>query len=317
MQRRSIACLALIMAACSGQPDGSASRDSAAGERPGVERAPVTPTEYATSVSFISGETNPPEALVLHFANFAVSDGLTRRYGAWLLNRSGWRILVSSEHRDGPTRAPWRVFPTDSVRLVVDVEGERQSLTLGSGSQQRILEMGERLDAWDDRSGTRHQIRLATLRGRGDAPPGIALEQRFAVTHPTIPVAYSAYDRVLLTSEDGAVIVLFNTPEPDTYGDPFAWMYSEGLTRHWAELEARTVEVVNSAELRRNIPVRFWFRIPEPDIRCEVTAVAREIEELEESAGPKPYHALYRVRGWLEFGGERRAVQGILERGEP
>jgi hypothetical protein len=38
--------------------------------------------------------------------------------------------------------------------------------------------------------------------------------------------------------------------------------------------------------------------------------------ELPAETGPKPYHALYWVRGWIEFAGERRNVEGFLERGE-
>jgi hypothetical protein len=202
------------------------------------------------------------------------------------------------------------------MRFTVNADGDPDDLILQSGSSEYVLDLGRHLDAWEDRMGTWHEIREGIFEERGQRFAGISVGHRFAMPDPEHPAVFGDYTRVILRSEAGAIIVLFNTSNPGVYDDPFAWMYAEGLTRRWTVLETRTVEVANSTQLRRNVPIRLWFRIPEPDIRCELTAAERQFNEFSTDEGPKPYNALYRVRGWIEFSGERLNVEGLLERGE-
>lgn len=277
---------------------------------------PVTVTEYTTSLQFLPFEPVRTRAVVLQFANLATAEALAHRYLGWRLERAGWRNILDVDTQERPTRAAWRLFPADMMRITVTADGDLDDLILRVGSSEYTLELGNRLDAWEDRHGTRHEIREASWVERGQRVAGIAVGHRFAVPEPERPARFGRYERAILRSEDGAIIVLFHTQDPDVYGDPFAWMYADGLTQRWTALETRTVEVANSSQLRRNVPVRVWYRIPEPDISGELTAAERLFNELSVEEGPKPYNALYRVRGWIEFAGERRNVEGMLERGE-
>ncbi|HSG82313.1 MAG TPA: hypothetical protein VLC48_08690 [Gemmatimonadota bacterium] len=307
----------LALAAC--QPESSGDAVSGGAESTLSDpsaAAPVTATEYTTSLQFLPLEPARTQALILQLANTATTSQLARRYQAWQLDRSTWRRILDVDSRELPVRAPWRVFPTDSMSITVNADGDPDDLVLKVGPTDYTLDLGSHLDAWEDRSGTWHEIREATWVERGERVAGIAVGHRFATPEPERPTLYGNYERVILRSDDGAVIVLFHTSEPDIYGQPFAWMYADGLTRRWTLLEERTVEVVNSSQLRRNVPIRLWFRIPEPDIRCELTALERQYNEFVAEEGPKPYNALYRVRGWIEFAGERRNVEGFLERGQ-
>jgi hypothetical protein len=286
--------------------------------RPGLAGAPTfKATEYTTSLLFLPFEAAATRALILDFTSFATSDAVSHRYLGWRLTSQGWTSILDIESQEGPLREPWRLLPVDSLRLTVNADGDPDALVLKAGTRHYVLDLGELLDRWEDRAGTQHEIREAVWSQRGQRVNGIAVQHRFAIPEPERPARYGPYERAILRSEDGAIIVLFNTRNPETYGDSYAWMYADGLTRRWTALETRTVEVTNSTRLRRNVPIRIWFRIPEPDIKGELTAAERLFNELPVDRGPKPYNALYRVRGWLEFGGERRRVEGLLERGEP
>jgi hypothetical protein len=254
--------------------------------------SPITATEYVTDIQFLPFEAATTRGLILQFANVARSGGLHLRYTGWQLIRSGWRNLLDSDFDESATRAPWRLFPNDSLRVTVTDDGDPDALVLRAAAGDYTLDLLNHLDGWEDRAGTRHEIREAVLIQRGQRVPGVAVQHRFAVPVSDGPALYGPYERAVLTSEDGAIIVLFHSRLPDKYGDPFAWMYADGLTRRWTDLEARTVEVANSAQLRRNIPVRMWFRIPEPDITCELTAAERWFNEVSVEEGPKPYNAL-------------------------
>jgi hypothetical protein len=298
----------------SGSPSGG--REESAPELTGGPSA--TATEYSTAVSFLPYEAASTRALILDFANYTTSGRLSQRYLGWQLRgQGGWRTILDVVSESGAVREPWRLMPADSLRLTVNADGDPNALVLRSGAADNTLDLGDPLDRWEDRAGTQHEIREAAWSSRGQRVEGIVVQHRFAIPEPEQPARFGPYERAILRSEDGAIIVLFHSREPDLYGDSYAWMYADGLTRRWTALETRTVEVANSAQLRRNVPIRIWFRIPEPDIKGELTAAERQFNELEVDQGPMPYNALYRVRGWIEFAGERRSVEGLLERGEP
>lgn len=309
----------LLLAACGREPateTRSAERGAAAPDVRDVS-APVAPTEYVTSLVFLPLETAPTRGLVLDFSSSATSDSLRHRYLAWQLTSRGWRSLLDIDSTTTPIREPWRIFPLRPLRLTVSAEGDVDAIILPVSSGVGTLDLGEHIDRWEDRARTRHAIREAVWIRGGRSVSGIAVAHRFAVPEPGAPARFGSYQRVLLRSADGAVLALFQTDSVEAYGDPYAWMYLEGLTRRWTEVEVRVVEVAHSDPLRRNVPIRILFQIPEPDIKGELTAAERRFDELDVSRGPKPYSALYRVRGWIEFAGERRNVEGVLERGEP
>ncbi len=313
----SIACIAWL-SACGPEGGTSTASESSPDAPPDLAGAtPVTTTEYSTSLQFLPVESGGIRALSLQFANLASSQALSRRYTGWLLSGSRWRSVLDVEDEDLPLREPWRLFPADSLRLTVTGDGDPEALILRAGSSRYSLELGTLLDGWEDRAGTWHEIREASWLQQARRVKGIAVQHRFAIAEPEQPAIFGPYERAILRAADGSILVLFSTRTPQDYGDPFAWMYADGLTRRWTAVEARTVEVANSSQLRRNVPIRIWFRIPEPDIKGEFSAVERQYNELPADAGPKPYNALLRVRGWIEFAGERRTVEGLLELGEP
>ncbi len=311
-----IACL-LCAGACRSEPASDAPSSGQVDPLGNLSGTPsVTATEYTTSMQFLPLEGTATRGITLEFANMATSSGLSHSYLGWELGRSGWRSILEADFQDSPTQAPWRLFPTEAVRLTVNADGDPDVLILRVGSADYTLDLEGHLDGWEDRAGTRHEVREATLIRRGDPVSGVTVQHRFAIPEPNQPARFGPYERVILRSEDGAIIVFFHTRSPEVFGSDFAWMYADGLTRRWTALETQTIEVATSSQLRRNVPIRTWFRIPEPDIKCELTAAERIFNELPAETGPKPYHALYWVRGWIEFAGERVTVEGLLERGE-
>ena len=294
-----------------------ARRSETTRDETGAPAAVTAPTEYDEALVFFGTEDGPTTALAVDFSNYASFDGLHRRYRGWLLDRAGWHPILDDERRDAPTRAPWRIMPTDTLRLVVSEDGDVDAFVFRSRTTPLELDLGDRVEGWEDRGGARHELRWAQLGGRSERLNGIVVQRRLAIERPSRPGSFRPLQTAVLKTPEGTVLVLFDSAEPDALGESFAWMYDDGLTRHWTAIETRTVEVANAPELRRNIPIRIWFRVPEPDIKGELAATARLLDETPTDRGPKPYLALYRVRGWVEFGGERRNVEGVLQHSEP
>lgn len=307
------------LTACGGQERSTAAARRSEHARPdtGPPTAVTVPTEYDEELLFYSTEDGPATALALDLSNYASFDGLHRRYQGWLLDRTRWRSILDGESRDASTRAPWRILPTDTLQLVVSDDGEIDSFIFRPEATPFTLHLGDRVERWEDRGGARHELRWGQLSRRGDQLNGIVVQHRFAIEQPAKPGSYRPMETAILKTREGTLLALFDSGEPEALGQSFAWMYDDGLTRHWSAIETRTVEVANAPDLRRNIPIRIWFRVPEPDIKGELTATARLLEGTSTERGPRPYVGLYRVSGWVEFGGERRNVEGVMQHSEP
>jgi hypothetical protein len=315
---RALLTLILLIGACRAEPDVETSANESGARLDDIAVTPsVTTIEYAISFQFLPFESSATRGLIVELANLSTRERLSQRYMAWALGAGGWRTILEDEQSEEPTRAPWRIFPSDSLRLTVDADGDPDALIFSADGEDRVLELGDRLDSWEDRAGARHAIRQAAFLRHGARVSGMIIEDRVILPEPDRPARVGPFERAIVRSNDGAVLVLFNTREPDRLGDPYAWMYADGLTRRWTAVETRTLEAASSTRLRRNIPIRISFRIPEPEIHGELTAAEREFEQFPAEEGPQAYTGLYRVAGWIEFGGERRTVEGILERGEP
>ncbi len=93
----------------------------------------VTATEYSTSFLFLALESGQTRAIVLELANLATSEALEQSYLGWQLTGSGWRPILNLEAREDPLREPWRLFPSDSLRLTVTADGDADALIIRSG----------------------------------------------------------------------------------------------------------------------------------------------------------------------------------------
>lgn len=308
----------LVLGACMSDRS-SEGRSAATAESdpdPNASRGVRAPTEYSAELVFLSAETGTSEGLVLQLSNYASSSGLRRRYLARSLTRSGWRTLLDAEWLDGPTRAPWRVLPGDSFHLVVTDDGDPDAFVLHLDRATYTLDLAARLDSWEDRRGAWHEIRSAQLVRSNDRTPGIALHHRFVVPNPDRPVHFQDYYSGVLRVADGSFLVIFQPRDPETLGEPFAWMYSDGLTRRWTEIAVETVDSVAVTQLGRDLPSRIRITIAEPGVRGELRTSSRSLDELAEQPSRNAYHAAFRVRGWLEIGETRESVEGVLLRGQ-
>lgn len=301
------------------QACGSEGGEGAPGDRPenALDESGVTTTatvvEYAMGFHFLAADPAQNSALVFEFSNTATAGGLAHRYLGWQLGPGGWRSAFDIQFDAPPTRAPWRLFPVQGLQLTVSDDGDPDDIILQTASSESTLDLGPLLDSWEDRSGTSHEVREATWVVPSGRIAGLALGHRLAVPEPPRPARFGSFFRAILRSQGDAFLVLFYTTDPDRHGNPFAWMFADGLTRRWTVLETRVLERASARELGRDVPARVSFAIPEAGIRGELTVQERRYEELPGSEAPKPYNALCRVRGWMEFAGERRSLDGILE----
>jgi hypothetical protein len=143
--------LLLALQACGpDRTDEAASRQSAAQPGQPDSALAVTATEFSTSLLFLPLESGQTRAIVLELANFVTSDALQKRYLAWQLIGSGWRSILDLEAREAPLREPWRLFPSDSLRLTVTADGDAEALVIRGRQSDYTLELGEHFDRWED-----------------------------------------------------------------------------------------------------------------------------------------------------------------------
>ena len=72
------------------------------------------------------------------------------------------------------------------------------------------------------------------------------------------------------------------------------------------------MEVRPYQEARRDIPRRWTFRIPGAAVMGEVSAVGFDVEMGPERGARRALEVRYTVEGWVEIGGERSDVTGMI-----
>ncbi len=120
------ALLLLSLQGCGSERAGQAPAGEQGEALDDLSESPVlTATEYTTSLQFLPFEPTRTRALVMQFSNMATASALERRYQAWQLGRSAWRRILDVDAQEQPIRAPWRLFPTDSMAVTVNADPHR------------------------------------------------------------------------------------------------------------------------------------------------------------------------------------------------
>ncbi|HEV2132129.1 MAG TPA: hypothetical protein VGR27_13535, partial [Longimicrobiaceae bacterium] len=94
--------------------------------------------------------------------------------------------------------------------------------------------------------------------------------------------------------------------------ESFAWSYLPDGETAWDTAEIRWLEMLPFAPARRDVPVRWGYRLPAAAIEGEVWSVGYDAQVGEERAGRRAVEVRYTVEGWVSVEGERRRVLGMI-----
>lgn len=294
-----------LVAAC----DGSAP-DAGGGDGP--RRGQASASRYSRELVFVGRRRDEP--LVASVVS-RTTDGQSQRareLRGWLSHGSQWDRFLDERWRGTRAGSPWTLVPHGPLRLTAGRDPEIEALWFREGAREMRLELGRPLGGWNRGSHTRIRIFDGTLRVGAERSRGMVAELLRLQDARTARAAQPDLTHLLLSSGDSAQLVVAVGGDPRTSGSSLAWWRSGGEATEWGQVELSPLAMRPLAEARRDIPSRWRLSIPEGELTGEVQALGLTAEIGEEREGVRAVEVRYTVVGWVERGGRRVRVHGML-----
>ena len=242
--------------------------------------------------------------------------GVDRRARGFFARGSTWEDYYDQSWETPPSRAPWRILPHGSLRLVVGDGEVVEGVIFSEGPRQLELELsGGPLMEW---TGARGQI-YRLLEGAA-----YLSEQRVAGLILDMTRVHGAEeeaqgDWAFLTSGDSLQVVLENpTAAPaGTAGASRAWARLDFRDLQWPALTIDWADVRAFQPARQDVPVSFTITSDRDDMGGVLQVQTAQIQA---GAGPGPLlpvDALFLVGGTLRIEGRSYPVRGLYRHTRP
>lgn len=242
--------------------------------------------------------------------------GVDRRARGFFARGSTWENFFDQSWETPPSRAPWRILPHGSLRLVVGDGEVVEGVIFSEGPRQLELELsGGALMEW---TGTRGQI-YRLLEGAAylsdQRVGGLVLDM--TRVHGAKEAAQG--DWAFLLSGDSLQVIL-ETPTAAPAG-------TQGATRAWARLDFRDLQwpalTVDWAEVRgfqparQDVPVSFTITSEDDDMGGVLQVQSAQIQAGAGDGPLLPVDALFLVAGTLRIEGRSYPVRGLYRHTRP
>lgn len=306
--RALITALAISLSACGGGSDGSEESVST-----GDSDQPVPLFRYSRDFVFVAPSNDGPLVVPFEFSARERGDEIERGTRAWLARGSVWDRFLDDTMETTAAGGVWRPVPTTDLRLTVGGAAQIESFNFQRGDRQLRLELDSPLSDWQQGDETRFRL----LRGR-------VIIGTEVVSGPVLELLRSEsiledgwapgqdFDAVFLSTGDTIQLVIVETLSGDGEGDGYAWIRTPSGERTWDDGELRWLEIRAYDEARRDIPIRWTFRVPGADVTGELTAQGYDAILGPERGGRRAIELRYSVSGSIEVGGVRRNVVGAI-----
>lgn len=295
--------LLAALAACGG-PEAPVEAGEGAGDGSG-------PTfRYAREYTFVGMRADTPFVVPFAFRATPAGESLDREARAWLGRGASWEQFLDESYTNAASSGVWRVLPRGSLGLAAGGPTEVEALWFRQGSRRLRLDLGAPLTEWTQGEDVRYRVDQARLTLGEESMPGVALEM-LRVERADDD---GASDALVVASGDSLRLLVAEAMDGEGEGRGVAWMRGPEGDRAWDVAEVRWMEVEPYEEARRDIPVRWTFRVPQAGLYGQVESMGYTVVLGEERAGRRALEARYTVRGWVQRDGQvtRSKVTGML-----
>lgn len=308
-----IALLVLFCAACERVP---------VPEPPAAAPAQVTvdaEPRYLREFIFVGVLADAPLVVPFSFSAVEQEGEIGRTAQGWLGHGPTWDAFLDERWSGPAAGGVWRILPRPEVRVIAGGSTELDALVFRRGERALRLQMNEALSAWSGRDEIRYRLLRGHLHFRGTVVPGTVLETQ-QILRPARSTAEGGgeFDWLFLTDGGSLRLLLSEAMGSARERKPtFAWVPLPDGERSWDRAEIRWQELRPFPDARRDIPVRWSYRIPEAGWEGEVWSLGSAAEVGLERGGRRAVEIRHTVEGWASLeGGERRRVVGMMRHGQ-
>jgi hypothetical protein len=281
---------------------------SDAAERAGAEGA-ARPT-YEQSFVFAS-LTEDSLFLVPWLMRTTVGqDSVVREVDGWLQRSGTWDAFYSATWTTPPTRAPARVLPYGSLRLLVQEGDVVDGIIYEQGARRLEVLLGDVRTSWGGPRGEAIELLDGAAYLSGDRVEGFVLHVARASSGTTPPGG----DWGLLAAGDSLVMVLAADDEHGGPNEPVyrVWAVVGGDERVWPEVDIQWTATQAFPPARRDVPVEWRVTTEGRQLVGTLRALSADIEAGQGPGPVLPVRALHEVAGEITIGSRRYTVRGLL-----
>ena len=297
---------AILCASCGGGTDESppgSEGDRVAPE--GIPAADAVPPGTTYQRTIVFAETSGDSALLVpwHFENRVEADAVHRSVRGWLRRAGQWRLFMEDDWTTDPTRAPWRIVPRVSARLIMGPGDALEEIYYREGVADLSLRLGGTVAEWSGQRGAFYRILEGSVRLADVETEGLVLDA-FGVRGED-----SDAELWLLTGGDRMQLVLAN---PGGTGHLRAWARRDTLELFWPEVDATWEEARSFERARRDVPVLWRVESGDGRLTGTIEAVSSHLQVLGGDGAILPVRAVYEVAGQIAVDDEVVAVRGFV-----
>jgi hypothetical protein len=279
----------------------------------GADDQPGSLFRYNREYVFLAPSNDGPLVVPFDFSARERGDQIERGARAWLARGTVWDRFLDESSTTTAAGGVWRVVPISEIRLNVGGAAQIETIHFERGERQLRLELDSPLSDWQQGDETRFRL----LRGRviigTEVVTGPVLELlRYERTLADGWPPGQDFDAVFLSTGDTIQMLIAETLSGDGEGDGYAWIRTPASERTWEDGELRWLDVRAFQDARRDIPVRWSFRVPGANVTGELEADGFDAILGPERGGRRAIEIRYTVSGTIEIGGERREVVGAI-----
>lgn len=309
--RRSLLLPALLLTACAGCRHNRA----AGGEQAPADtlaRARPRPAEsriYERRIAFLGQLRDSTVLIPIFFTARTGADRVDRQIKAWLARSGTWDAFLDANWHTPPTRAPWRILPHRSLRLVVGPEDAVERIRYREGTRDLEIAFGAPLAEWAGQRGEGYRVHGASARVAGQFLTGILVDLSRTRADDDPP----AGDWIFLGAGD-TLQLLLEDPDPSERSDSTyrAWARLRGEDYQWPNVRVAWSRARAFERARRDVPMAWTFLSEDQALAGTIEARSSDLVALESQAAQLPVQGLYEVHGSVRIGDARTEVIGLV-----
>ncbi|MGE0160340.1 MAG: hypothetical protein AB7T31_13100 [Gemmatimonadales bacterium] len=307
-----VAALAVIVAACGEEPPEPP--EQSAGARVGSTPSPGEVPTYERDFAFAGFAGDSVILVPWLMRTWAGPDSVAREAYGWLGRRGTWDAFYAERWATPPTRAPSRVLPHGSLRLLVQQDDVIDGILFGDGERRLELALGNVRSSWGGPRGESIELVQGVAYVADQRVEGTIVHMSRASAGASPPGG----DWALLVSGDSLQLVLAADAEHGGESDPQYRAYAdqEGtdgtLERVWTDVRVTWTTIEAFPPARRDVPVEWRITAEDGSLSGELARVSSDIEAGTGRGPLLPVRALYEVEGELRVSGRPYPVRGLL-----
>jgi len=269
---------------------------------------------YERKFAFISEEADSLVVIPWFFGARTMPEGVEREVKGWMLRNGGWDAFQEDVQDTPSTRAPWRILPTLTTRIVAGGDDLIESIRFQEAGRRLELGLGEMLADWSGAGGESVRFFAAGSTTPTQDLEGVVLDLR----RSRRAVDPSPGEWLFLVSGNNFQLFL-DHPDAVEQGEATAraWSRVDFLDRRWPEVTVEWTELRAFERARRDVPVAWRFSTPGREISGELEVGAVHLQALEEEGPILPVEGLFEVRGEVQMEGRAFPVVGLLRHVQP